>query len=97
MRGEGGLFDDLARMAGGALSSAGALRDEVEARLRERLEAALERMDLVRRDEFDAVREMAVQARRENENLAARLAALEARDAGAEARAAADAKSRAPG
>lgn len=71
------LFDDLARVAGGAMSSFGALRDEAEARLRDRLERILERMDLVRRDEFDAVREMAIKAREENSHLAARLDKLE--------------------
>lgn len=71
------LFDDLARVAGGAMSSFGALRDEAEARLRDRLEGILERMDLVRRDEFDAVREMAIKAREENALMAARLDALE--------------------
>ena len=78
MEKEGRLLDDLARVAGGAWSSAGALREEVEARLRDKLEAVLEGMDLVRRDEFEAVRAMAVKAREENEALAARLAALEA-------------------
>ena len=73
------LFDDLARVADGAMSSFGALRDEAEARLRDRLERILERMDMVRRDEFDAVREMAVKAREENTRLAARLDKLEAK------------------
>lgn len=71
------LFDDLARVAGGAMSSFGALRDEAEARLRDQLERILERMDLVRRDEFDGVREMAIKAREENALMAARLDALE--------------------
>lgn len=78
MRNESRLFDDLARMAGGARESAGALRDEIEARIRDRIESVLERMDLVRRDEFDAVRAMAVEARKHNEALETRLAALEA-------------------
>ncbi len=71
------LFDDLARVAGGAMSSFGALRDEAEARLRDQLERILERMDLVRRDEFDGVREMAIKAREENTRMAARLNKLE--------------------
>ena len=71
------LFDDLARVAGGAMNSFGALRDEAEARLRDQLERILERMDLVRRDEFDGVREMAIKAREENARMAARLDALE--------------------
>ena len=71
------LFDDLARVAGGAMSSFGALRDEAEARLRDRLERILERMDLVRRDEFDAVKEIAAKARSEQEALTLRVEQLE--------------------
>lgn len=78
MRDEGRFFDDMARLAGGAWSTADAMREEFEARVRERMEAALERMGAVRREEFDAVRAMAVKAREENEALAARVAALEA-------------------
>lgn len=76
-------FDDLARLAGGAWSSASALREEFEARVRERVERLLEGMDLVRRDEFEAVRAMAAKAREENEALAKRIAALEAAAPGA--------------
>lgn len=78
MRDEGRFFDDMARLAGGTWSTADAMREEFEARVRERMEAALERMGAVRREEFDAVRAMAVKAREENEALAARVAALEA-------------------
>jgi BMFP domain-containing protein YqiC len=79
MEKEGRLFDDLARVAGGAMSSMTALREEIEARLRDQFERMLANMDLVRRDEFEAVRAMAEKAREENEALAARLAALEGR------------------
>jgi BMFP domain-containing protein YqiC len=78
MQKEGKLFDDLARVAGGAMSSLGTLRDEAEARMREQFERILTGMDLVRRDEFDAVRDMAVKAREENETLLARIEVLEA-------------------
>ena len=72
------LLDDLARVAGGALGVASGMRGEIEARLREQFERVLARMDLVTREEFDAVRAMAVKAREEQEELAVRLAALEA-------------------
>ncbi|MCG8356512.1 MAG: accessory factor UbiK family protein [Kiloniellales bacterium] len=72
------LLDDLARVAGGALGVASGMRGEIEARLREQFERVLARMDLVTREEFDAVRAMAVKAREEQEELAERLAALEA-------------------
>ncbi|MFP6759430.1 MAG: accessory factor UbiK family protein [Alphaproteobacteria bacterium] len=81
MQKEGKLFDDLARVAGGAMSSFGALRDEAEARMREQFERILTGMELVRRDEFDAVRAMAVKAREENETLLARIEVLEASQA----------------
>ena len=72
------LLDDLARVAGGALGVASGMRGEIEARLREQFERVLARMDLVTREEFDAVRAMAVKAREEQEELAERLAAMEA-------------------
>jgi len=49
------FFDDLARVATGALSALSGVRSEVEARLREQLENLLAGMDLVSRDEFEAV------------------------------------------
>ncbi len=72
------LLDDLARVASGALGVAAGMRAEVEARLREQFERVLAQMDLVTREEFDAVKAMAVKAREEQEALAARLDKLEA-------------------
>ncbi|MEE1543923.1 MAG: accessory factor UbiK family protein, partial [Alphaproteobacteria bacterium] len=63
------LFEDFTRMAGGAMSSFTALREEMEARLREQVEHMLIGMDLVRRDEFEAVQAMAEAARTENAEL----------------------------
>lgn len=71
------LFDDLARVAGGALGALSGVREEIELLVRGRLESLLADMDLVSRDEFEAVKAMAAEARAENERLAARLAALE--------------------
>jgi BMFP domain-containing protein YqiC len=76
---ESHLLDDLARVASGAFSAFAGLREEIEARLREQFEEILTRFDLVRRDEFEAVKAMAAKARVEQEALAARLAVLEAR------------------
>ncbi len=73
------LFDDLAGMAGGAMSALVGLRDEMEALVRARIDEALRRLDLVRREEFDAVAEMAANTRAGQEAAEARLAALEAR------------------
>jgi BMFP domain-containing protein YqiC len=72
------LLDDLARVAGSAMGAASGMRGEVEAAVRRRLEQALSGMDLVSRDEFDAVREMAAKARTEQETLNKRVAELEA-------------------
>lgn len=71
------LLDDLARMANGALNTLSGLREEIESRVRERVERILADMDMVPREEFEAVRAMAQKARTEQEDLAARVAALE--------------------
>ncbi len=71
------FFDDLARVAAGALGTLSGVKSEVELRLREQLEKVLAGMDLVSRDEFEAVKAMAAKARSEQEDLANRLAELE--------------------
>ena len=73
------LLDDLAGLAGGAVSALSGLRDEVESIIRARIGETLRRLDLVRREEFDAVAEMAARARAGQEAAEARLDALEAR------------------
>jgi BMFP domain-containing protein YqiC len=73
------LLDDLAGMAGGAVSALVGIRDEAEAMVRARVEETLRRLDLVRREEFEAVAAMAAKAREAQEQAEARLAALEAR------------------
>ena len=55
------------------------VRSEVETRIREQLERVLAGMDLVSRDEFEAIKAMAAKARSEQEDLQKRLAALESR------------------
>lgn len=72
------LLDDLARAASGALGALAGVRNEVEAQLRGVMERWLKAQDLVTREEFEAVKAMAARARAENEDLSARLAALEA-------------------
>ena len=73
------FFDDLAGMAGGALSALQGMREEMESQMRARMDDMIRRLDLVRRDELDAVAEMAANARAGQEAAEARLAALEAR------------------
>lgn len=71
------IFDDLARVANGAVAVATGMRQEIEALVRQQFERFLTDRDLVSREEFEAVRLMAEKARAENEDLAARLTALE--------------------
>jgi BMFP domain-containing protein YqiC len=79
MQTENPLLDDLARVATGALGALTGMRAEIESRIRDQLEHVLSRMDLVTREEFDAVRAMAAKSRLEQETLAQRLHAVESR------------------
>ena len=79
MQSQNRFFDDLARVAAGALGTLSGVKTEVESRLREQLEKVLAGMDLVSRDEFEAVKAMAAKARSEQEDLANRVADLESR------------------
>lgn len=73
------LFDDLARMANGAVGSLQGVREDVESRLKNLFERFLGDMDLVTREEFDAVKAMATKAREQNDALEKRIAELETR------------------
>ena len=73
------FFDDLAKMAGGAASALVGVKQELDAMIRQRLERAVASLDLVTRDEFEAVRALATNARAAQERLEQRIAALEAR------------------
>lgn len=72
------LLDDLARVASGAFGALSGVREEVEGRLKHQFERILADMNVVSREEFEAVKEMAAKARMEQEALEARVAALEA-------------------
>jgi BMFP domain-containing protein YqiC len=80
------FFDDLAGMAGGAMSVLAGLREEAEAMARSAADEAVRRFDLVRRADFEAVQELAATARAGQEAAEARLATVEARLAALEAR-----------
>ena len=79
------ILDDLARLATGAAGSVLGVRDEMRAQMRDRIEQMLAGWDLVSRDEFETVREVAVRAREAQEALEARVVALEAKLADLEA------------
>jgi BMFP domain-containing protein YqiC len=80
------FFDDLAGVAGGAISALAGLRQEGEAIVRARIDETIRALDLVRRDEYDAMAEMAGRARDGQEAAEARISALEERLAVIEAR-----------
>ncbi|MEJ1160763.1 accessory factor UbiK family protein [Prosthecomicrobium sp. N25] len=73
------LFDEFAKLMTDAAGMAQGVRREVDTVVRSQAERFLSEMDVVKREDFEVVREMAVRAREENERLSARLAALEAR------------------
>lgn len=73
------FMDDLAGVAGGAFSALAGIREEAESLVRARVEEAIRKLDLVRREDLDAVMEMAANARAGQEAAEARLVALEAR------------------
>lgn len=71
------VFDDLSRLMTSAAGIAQGVREEVEGMIRSQLDRWTADRQLVSREEFEAVREMAAKARAENELLAARLAEVE--------------------
>lgn len=73
------FFDEIGRLMNDAAGVAQGVRREFETLMRSQGEKLLREMDVVRREEFDAVQEMARLAREENEALKARIAAVEAR------------------
>jgi len=73
------FLDSLARVFTDAAGAADSVRTEVETFARSRMEKLVADMNLVPREEFEAVKAMAAKARSENEALAARIAALEAK------------------
>jgi len=73
------FFDDLSRLMTDAAGLADGARREAQTFARAQLERMMSGMDIVAREEFEAVKEMAARARDDNEKLAARIAALEAK------------------
>ena len=73
------ILDDFAKLMTDAAGMVHGVRREAETVLKTQLERILAGMDVVTREEFEAVREMAQIAREENERLSQRIAALEAK------------------
>jgi BMFP domain-containing protein YqiC len=73
------LLDDMAKAASGALGSLAGLRHEIESRVQQQLERLLGRMNLVSREEFEAIKGVAQAAREQQIKLERRLQEIEAR------------------
>ena len=71
------ILDEIARLMNDAAGVADGVRREVQTLVQTQMERVLRDMDVVTREEFEAVKEMAAKAREENERLAARLAEVE--------------------
>ncbi len=80
------IFDEMARLMNDAAGVAQGVRREADTLFRTQAERILRDLDLVRREEFDAVKDMAALAREENEALKARIEALEAKAAAVSAK-----------
>ena len=76
------ILDEFAKLMTDAAGAAQGVRREMETAFKGQAEKILNSMDVVQREEFEAVREMAIKARAENKALGARIDALEARLAG---------------
>jgi BMFP domain-containing protein YqiC len=73
------FFDDLSRLMTDAAGLAEGARREAQTFARTQMERMMSGMDVVAREEFEAAKEMAARARDDNEKLAQRVAALEAK------------------
>lgn len=78
MQSENRIFDDLAKMMNGVAGTVAGMGREAEAAFKERMREWVAGLDLVSREEFDAVKKLAANARAEADALAKRVAALEA-------------------
>ena len=82
MQSQNRLFDDFVKMMNGAAGTFAGMTREAEGAFRDRMREWVGGLDMVGRDEFEAVKAIAVAAREENQLLKARLDALEAGSAG---------------
>jgi BMFP domain-containing protein YqiC len=73
------FFDELAKMMTNAAGAAQGLRREVDTLVQSQMERILNNMELVKREEFEAVKAMAQKAREENDALSQRIAVLESK------------------
>jgi BMFP domain-containing protein YqiC len=79
MQSENRFFDDFVKVLNGAAGTVAGMRREAESAFRERAREWVGGLDMVSRDEFEAVKAIAIAAREENQLLKARLDAIEAK------------------
>lgn len=73
------ILDDVSRVANGAMGALSGVKTEVETLVKQQMERLMAEMDVVSREEFDAVKAMAAEARTQQEKLQARVDELEAK------------------
>jgi BMFP domain-containing protein YqiC len=73
------FFDELAKLMSNAAGAAQGARREFDSLVRTQIERAMSGMDIVQREEFEAVKQMAAKAREENERLQQRISELESK------------------
>ncbi|MFO0991692.1 MAG: accessory factor UbiK family protein [Hyphomicrobiales bacterium] len=73
------FFDELAKLMTNAAGAAQGVRRELDALVQSQVERVINNLELVKREEFDVVRDMASKAREENDRLTQRIAELESR------------------
>jgi BMFP domain-containing protein YqiC len=78
MQTQSSVFDDLARLMTGAMGMAQGMNDEARSFMRSQADRFVAEMDLVGRDEFEAMKRLATEAKAEADALRERVAALEA-------------------
>ncbi|MCW9035998.1 MAG: accessory factor UbiK family protein [Rhodospirillales bacterium] len=79
MSNQNNMFGEFTKMAEGAMSAFGGVKEEMDSFMRQHLERLLSDMDLVTREEFEVVKAMAAKARSEQEALEKKVAQLEAK------------------
>lgn len=94
MQSQNRLFDDFVKVMNGAAGTIAGMTREAQTAMQERAREWIGGLDLPTREEFEAVKAIAIAAREENEALKARIAALEAAGAGAAAKSAGRARKR---
>ena len=73
------FFDELAKLMTNAAGAAQGVRRELDALVQSQVERVINNLELVKREEFDVVRDVASKAREENDRLSQRIAELESR------------------